>query len=296
MPEPIRRIISFGDVIDDVVAIPVGPIRDDTDTPSSIRFIPGGSAANTAAWLGELGAAVEFYGSVGQVDLDRHGRLLADGGVRAHLFGHEGVPTGTIVVIVEGENRTMLTERGANALLDPAWITDDVLAQTALLHITGHTLLNEAGADAVTELIARAKWADTAVSVDPGSAGFIADYGVTRFLEAFAGADILFPSLEEGRLLAGRETPELVAASLGEWFPTIVLTLGTAGVALSHEGLGMHVDAVETDVIDPTGAGDAFCAGFLNEWVQSANLKSSAEAGVTVASRAVGLIGGRPPR
>ena len=296
MADLARRILCFGDVIDDVVAIPSGPIRDDTDTPSSIRFLPGGSAANTAAWLGELGAVVEFYGSVGQPDLDRHGRLLADSGVRAHLFGHEGVPTGTIVVIVDGERRTMLTERGANSLLDPAWITDEVLAETAVLHITGHTLLNDAGPDAVTELIARAKWADTAVSVDPGSAGFIADFGVTRFLEAFAGADILFPSLEEGRLLAGRETPELVAASLGEWFPTVVLTLGTAGVALAHEGLSLHVPAAEATVVDPTGAGDAFCAGFLNEWVHSSNLKASAEAGVAVASRAVGVMGGRPPR
>ena len=296
MADLARRILCFGDVIDDVVAIPSGPIRDDTDTPSSIRFLPGGSAANTAAWLGELGAVVEFYGSVGQPDLDRHGRLLADSGVRAHLFGHEGVPTGTIVVIVDGERRTMLTERGANSLLDPAWITDEVLAETAVLHITGHTLLNDAGPDAVTELIARAKWADTAVSVDPGSAGFIADFGVTRFLEAFAGADILFPSLEEGRLLAGRETPELVAASLGEWFPTVVLTLGTAGVALAHEGLSLHVPAAEAAVVDPTGAGDAFCAGFLNEWVHSTNLKASAEAGVAVASRAVGVMGGRPPR
>lgn len=296
MPDPVRRILCFGDVIDDVVAIPSGPIRDDTDTPSAIRFVPGGSAANTAAWLGELGAAVEFYGSVGQTDLDRHGRLLADSGVRAHLFGHEGVSTGTIVVIVDGERRTMLTDRGANSLLDPVWVTDEVLAETAVLHITGHTLLNDAGPDAVTELIARAKWCGTAVSVDPGSAGFIADFGVTWFLEAFAGADILFPSLEEGRLLAGRETPELVAASLGEWFPTVVLTLGTAGVALAHEGLSLHVAAVETSVVDPTGAGDAFCAGFLNEWAKSANLKASAEAGVTVASRAVGVMGGRPPQ
>ena len=296
MAETIRRIVAFGDVMDDVVVIPVGPIRDDTDTESSIRFAPGGSAANTAAWLGELGASVDFYGSVAQPDVERHGRLLADGGVRAQLFGHDGVPTGTIVVIVEGEKRTMLTERGANALLDPAWITDEVLNETTLLHITGHTLLNDAGADAVTELIARAKWADTAVSVDPGSAGFIADFGVTRFLEAIAGADILFPSLEEGRLLAGRETPELVAASLGARFPTIVLTLGTAGVALSHEGLSMHVPALESTVVDPTGAGDAFCAGFLHEWVNSADLRASAQAGVAVASRAIGVIGGRPPR
>lgn len=295
MPDTPRRIVCFGDVIDDIVAIPRGPIRDDTDTPSSIRFQAGGSAANTAAWLGELGATVDFFGTVGQGDLDRHGRLLADGGVRAHLFGYEGIPTGTIVVIVEGERRTMLTERGANSLLDPKWVTDELLAETAVVHITGHCLLNDAGPDAVSELIARAKWAGVTVSVDPGSAGFIADYGVAKFLDAVAGADILFPSLDEGRLLVGRETPELIAAGLGERFPTVVLTLGTAGVSVWREGLSMTVPAVETSVVDPTGAGDAFCAGFLAEWVESGDLEASAHAGSLVASRAVGVIGGRPP-
>ena len=97
-------IIAFGDVIDDVVAIPLGPIRDDTDTPSSIRFSAGGSAANTAAWLGALDAEVDFVGSVGLDDVVRHSALLR--GVTAHLRGHDELPTGTIVVIVEASGAT----------------------------------------------------------------------------------------------------------------------------------------------------------------------------------------------
>ena len=295
MAQARTRIVCFGDVIDDVVAIPHGPIRDDTDTASSIRFLPGGSAANTAAWLGSLGATVDFFGTVGQADLDRHGRLLSDMGVRAHLWGDQDLPTGTIVVIVEGESRTMLTERGANLLLDPKWVTDELLEQSRVLHITGHALLNRAGPEAISELIARAKWLGVTVSVDPGSAGFIADYGIPRFLDAIAGADVLFPSLEEGKLLTGKQTPELIAFALGESFGTVVLTLGTAGVAVAHDGLATLVGAVEASVVDPTGAGDAFCAGYLDEWVRSGDLAAAARAGAAVASRAVGVVGGRPP-
>src|ERR1700712_1943141 len=87
------RIICFGDVIDDVVAIPDGPIRDDTDTPSSIRFRPGGSAANTAAWLGSLGAAVDFVGVVGRDDVGRHGAALDRVGAVSHLRGHDTFAT-----------------------------------------------------------------------------------------------------------------------------------------------------------------------------------------------------------
>lgn len=281
------RIICFGDVIDDVVAIPVGPIRDDTDTPSSIRFRAGGSAANTAAWLGSLGAPVDFVGSVAAADVDRHTALLPN--VAAYLRADADLPTGTIVVIVEGERRAMLTERGANGKLDPADVTDAMLDAAAVLHIAGHALLNDLG---IGDLIARAHAAGTSVSVAPGSAGFIADFGVDAFLSQIAGADILFPSLEEGRLLTGLSDPEAVALALPA--ETVVLTLGRDGVAVAHGGVVTFVEAVTVPVVDPTGAGDAFCAGFLDQWVRTGDPVVSARAGALVASRAVGVIGGRP--
>lgn len=286
------RIITYGDVIDDVVAIPDGPIRDDTDTPSSIHSRPGGSAANTAAWLGELGADALFVGSVSSWDVARHTQLLAAVGAGADLHGSPELPTGTIVVIVEGQRRAMLTERGANTLLNPDWVTDELLAEAAVLHITGHALLNGPGAEGIAELIARARAAGVTVSVAPGSAGFIDDYGPERFLAAMAGADILFPSLDEGRLLTGRESPEDVVEALD--FPTVVLTLGAAGVIVRNAAGSTGVHAVHATVVDPTGAGDAFCAGFLDELVRSADPVAAARAGTGVAARAVQVIGGRP--
>ena len=81
MSEP--GILVVGDVIDDTVVIPSGPIRPDTDTTSTIRRVAGGSAANTAAWLAALGADVSFVGAVGKADVARHAALLP--GVDAHL-------------------------------------------------------------------------------------------------------------------------------------------------------------------------------------------------------------------
>ena len=286
------RIITYGDVIDDVVAIPHGPIRDDTDTPSSIHSRPGGSAANTAAWLGALGADAVFVGSVSSWDVARHAQLLTAAGAEPILYGDPAEPTGTIVVIVEGQRRAMLTERGANTLLDPAWVTDALLAQARVLHITGHTLLNAAGAEGIAGLIARARAAGVTVSVAPGSAGFIADYGPERFLAAMAGADILFPSLDEGGLLTGLHEPDEIAAALA--FDTVVLTRGAEGLTVFHDGVATSIDAVTVPVVDPTGAGDAFCAGYLDAWVRTGDAVESARAGAVVASAAVGLIGGRP--
>jgi len=289
-----NRIIAYGDLIDDVLAIPRGPIRDDTDTPSSIRFSPGGSAANTAAWLGAIGAPVDFVGAVAARDEARHAGVFAAAGVTAHLTTSGELPTGTIVVIVEGDRRHMLTERGANAALAPGAVTDELLAAASVLHITGHALLNDAGAAGIAEVIRRAREAGVTVSIAPGSAGFIADYGIAAFLGGVAGADILFPSLDEGRLLTGLDDPERIAAALAATFPTVVLTLGTDGLAVAQGVTVTRVPAVIASVVDPTGAGDALCAGFLAEWVHSGDAIAAALAGVQVAARAVGVIGGRP--
>ncbi|WP_394771413.1 carbohydrate kinase family protein [Lacisediminihabitans sp.] len=289
------RIVVFGDVIDDVVVVPHGPIRADTDTASSIRRRAGGSAANTAAWLGRLGAAVDFVGMVGADDLERHHALLSRCGVSTHLTGHPDLPTGSIVVIVDGEQRTMLTETGANAAMTPDAVADDLLDAAAMVHFTGYSLFGRPDDAAVRSLIRRAKARGVVVSVDPGSAGFINDFGADRFLAAVAGADLLFPSLDEGRVLTGLAAPIEVVARLAEDFAVVALTLATDGVLVAQRGRDtVRVGAIETEIVDPTGAGDAFAAGFLDEWLRTRDAAAAARAGVLAGALAVATIGGRP--
>ena len=289
------RIVVFGDVIDDVIATPRGAIRSDTDTPATIERRGGGSAANTATWLAVLGHSVDFVGRVGVLDLERHTSVLREAGVRAMLAGDHVLPTGTIVILVDGDTRSMLTERGANAALDPDSVSDAILDGAAALHFTGYSLFGRSETVGFTRLIKRAKSRGLHVSVDAGSAGFMADYGASRFLAAIAGADLLFPSLDEGRALTNLVDPQAIAQKLAQSFPVVALTLGSAGVIVATRGDSITVDVVPMTTVDPTGAGDAFCAGFLGEWINSGNARASAEAGAALAARAVGVIGGRPP-
>ncbi len=295
MPDSARRtrIVVFGDVIDDIVVVPREAIRPDTDTPSSITRRAGGSAANTAVWLGSLGASVDFVGIVGRDDLGRHGALFRQAGVTPHLTGHPSLATGTIVILVSGEVRSMLTERGANAVNDPASVTDDVLANAAVLLITGHSIYGAADIAPFVRLIARARAAGVAVAVSPGSAGFLLDFGVEAFLSAVSGTTILFPSLDEGRLLTGLHDADSIAAKLAESFDLVVMTLGADGAVVAGSASG-RVPAIAAHVVDPTGAGDAFSAGFLASWVTDRDALRAAEDGVRVAARAIAIIGGRP--
>ena len=196
-------IVVVGDVIDDIIVRPFGPIRHDTDTPADIERRPGGSAANTAAWLGSIGADVHFFGRLGAADVDRHTAEFERFGVTTHLHGDTEHPTGTIVILVEGEARTMLTDRGANVVFDLDTVPDDLIGIANFLHFTGHTIIDEPKRDAVVRLIARAKAHGVTVCVDPATAGFITDFGVDQFLYLCAGVDILRPNEDEACVLAG---------------------------------------------------------------------------------------------
>ena len=276
-------ILVVGDVIDDTVVIPSGPIRPDTDTVSAIRRVAGGSAANTAAWLAALGADVTFVGAVGAADLERHSALLH--GVDVHLQPVDAA-TGAIIVLVQGADRSMLTDRGANAELDFDAIPDVLIR--AHVHLTGHSMAASDGS-AFARFLRRAKAAGATVSVSPGSAAYIDALGAERFADVTAGADVLFASIAEGAALAGSPDPTEIAARVDAG--TLVLTRGAEGVIVD----GVQVPAVAASVVvDPTGAGDAFCAGFLARWVVDADAVASARAGAEVAARAVGVVGGRP--
>ena len=280
-------MLVVGDVIDDVIVVPHGPIRPDTDTVSDIRSNPGGSAGNTASWLGHLGLPVEFVGMVGSADLARHTAEFESYGVVPRLQGHPTLPTGAIVVLVEGERRSMLTERGANDSIDLSAI--DVTGFAAL-HLTGYSLFKIADAVPVTALIQRARAAGLQVCVDPGSAGFLLDYGVERFLTAIAGATILVPNLEEAQVLTGLVDAADCAAALAELFSVVAVTMDRAGAVVN----GATVPAVETTIVDPTGAGDAFTAGFLAEFLEHGDAAAAAAAGTRLAAVAVASLGARP--
>jgi len=290
------RALVVGDVIDDIIVVPRGPIRPDTDTAASISRHPGGSAANTAAWLGWLGTDVDVVGCVATADVERHAAALRALGAVPHLQANPELATGTIVIVVDGETRTMLTDRGANAGLDPAAIDDGMLAEAGVLHLTGYSLFDAITLAELARLADRARAAGAVVTFDPGSTGFIADYGLERFRRALDHVDVLLPNLDEGRLLSGEHDRAAVADALLAHCPAVVLTDGSSSVRVARRGeLAVEVAVEAQRAVDPTGAGDAFTAGLIDAMLNGATLVEAAGAGVRCAGVAVRQTGGRPP-
>lgn len=284
------KILVVGDVIDDILVIPNGEIRLDTDTDSKIQQQPGGSAANFACWIASLGIETHFVGRVGKEDLERHSLILRDYKVTPHLQVDQELQTGRIVVLVQGQQRSFLTDRGANRNLDLSAIPEELFGHA--LYISGYTVFDQS-VETMQQLIKRAK-AHGLVACDPGSAGYIADHSVHTFLASIAGVDLLLPSLEEGRILSAESRPEIVAALLGEWFPQVALTLGEDGVQLQSRSDSEHIPATAADLVDATGAGDAFAASLISETLKGKSLSQAAQSAVRFAAKAVTKLGGRP--
>ena len=245
--------------------------------------------------MGSLGASVDFVGLVAAEDVARHSALLAGNGVTPYLLGEDELPTGAIIVIVSGERRTMLTEKGANAKLTPDAVTDRLLTGAAILHFTGYSVFSQSHQASLRNLVQRATTLGVCISVDPASSGFIADFGVDRFLESVECAHLFIANLEERRVLTGLDDPIHIAERLGDRFDVVALTLDTAGVVVVERAMPTTiVAAIPVTIIDPTGAGDTFAARFLAARVSGAGAMAAASAGARAGALAVATIGGRP--
>ena len=213
-------------------------------------------------------------------------------GVSAHLQEDSELPTGTIAVLVEGENRTFYTERGANKNLEVSMLPVDLFGD--FLYISGYTVLS-IGPDATQKLIAMAQQHGMLVVCDPGSSGFIRDYGAQQFLDAIAGTDVIFPNQEEAEVLTGESAPQLAADLLSRKIPLVVLTMGPAGAFVRNPTTAEQVPGVKTQSVDPTGAGDAFAAMFMRELLDGqGSLIEVTSRACKFAAQATRFIGGQP--
>jgi sugar/nucleoside kinase (ribokinase family) len=290
-----ERCIVVGDVMMDVTALIESEIVYASDTPARVSLQPGGSAANTAAWIGAGGGPVTFVGCVGDDPFGIAIRAeLTALHVDHHLHVSRGLPTGTCIVIVDHRReRTMFPDSGANSDLPVEAFDGDLITAGAHVHLTGYTLINPASRPAGLAALARARDVGATCSIDPSSVG-----PLRRNLDLFRGLlpriDGILANAEEAMLLTG--APDAFAAldRLARIVPLVVVKRGEQGALAAQAGRRIDAPAPAADVVDSTGAGDAFAAGFLPAWLAGDGLDESVAAGQAVAALAVGRVGASP--
>ncbi len=291
------RVVVLGDLMVDVLAVMSAPLARGSDTPARVSTHGGGAAANVAAWLASDGVPTTYVGCVGDDALGRSAlTTLAGQGVSVRAAVSPDRPTGTCVVLVEpGGERSMLPDPGANAALRPEDVPREVFRPGSHLHLSGYTLLREGSRAAGLRALAMARAAGMTVSVDPSSAALLQAVTAEGFLGWTRGANLLLPNGDEATALTGRADPVEAAGALSSSYGEVVVTLGAEG-ALWQGGFISARGPAERglDVVDSTGAGDAFVAGFLATWLLHPEPESALAAGNRLAARAVRRLGARP--
>lgn len=291
-------ILVIGDVIRDILVQPEGPIRPDTDTPARIDLRWGGSASNTALWLGHLGAPTRFVGRVGAAEVEAIAGHFRQFGVDAPLQPDPDHPTGSIAVIIEGDSRSMLTDRGANAHLDVEALEPSLLAGLGWLHLTGYSFFHAPDTEPLLRLIDRVRLEGTRVSLDCSSVGFLEQFGIDRWWEILRHIDIVRGNADEAMLITGRSDPVAATSGIADRGHLAVITQGARGALWCEQGGSVQsAPAAPLDpggYLDPTGAGDSFSAGFINAMWRGEGITDAVSAGMRLSARVVSQWGASP--
>ncbi len=282
------RVVVVGDLAMDVVVTPSVPPRPGGDVPARITTSAGGAGATTATWLAALGLDVTLVARVGD---DAAGRAavadLRAAGVRPVVAIDAQAATATVVVLVDGADRTMLSDRGAAARLSPADLPP--LRGVDHLHLSGYVLLDPPSEPAGRAALAAARDAGASTSLDPQTTGGPGP-GSLGLLQ---GVDLLLPNADELAALTG-STDAASAATLLDTVGAVAVTRGAEGASWVDRDGVRSVEARAVPVVDPTGAGDAFNGGLIAAWLSGATPEAALAAGSAAAADAVSRRGTRP--
>lgn len=318
MPQPELDIIAIGNALVDVIAqaddaflaaegLAKGSMRlVDADEAAALygRMGPGteasgGSAANTVAGAAALGARCGF---IGQVSADTLGEVFAHDmrslGVRFTTPALTGSPpTGRCLVLVTPDaQRTMNTALGASQHLPAGAIDRDLIASAAILYLEGYLWDPEEPRSAMRAAIDCARAAGRKVAFTLSDA-FCIDRHRADFQALIAGGkiDILFANEVEILSLNESDDFEAAVATTAARVPLLVVTRSEKGAIAVEGGRRAAVPAEPVDrIVDTTGAGDLFAAGFLTGQAQGRSIEQSLTMGAVAAAEVISHYGARP--
>jgi len=263
------------------------------------RETSGGSAANTVAGIAALGGKTGF---IGQVADDQLGRVFAHDiralGVDFDTAPRPGNPPSArcLILVTPDAQRTMNTFLGASQFLPASALDLDKIRSAAILYLEGYLWDPEEPRAAMRVAIDAARGAGRKVALTLSDA-----FCIERHRADFLGLieagliDILFAN--ESEILSLNETEDFDAAvtTTAARVPTLVVTRSEHGATAVQNGARVHVPAEPIDeLVDTTGAGDLFAAGFLFGQTQGRSLEDSLRIGAIAAAEVISHFGARP--
>jgi sugar/nucleoside kinase (ribokinase family) len=258
---------------------------------TDMNLVLGGSSSIFAFNLARLGAKVGFVGVVGD---DFFGTFVTErlrwAGVDVRALKRlRRTKTGLTIWCQKGRQRAGITYNGTIAMLRARDVSDRELRSARHLHVGAYFLLEKLHSGAAA-LFRRAKKLGLTTSLDcnydPAETW---DSGIRQVLQF---TDVFFPNEIEALRLTNCRNVEDAATELAKLSRIAVVKLGARGALVCTGGKLFRVPAVKTRVVDTTGAGDSFDAGFLASFLKGGSIEASARAGAAAGARAVSAVGG----
>ncbi|HXH95886.1 MAG TPA: sugar kinase, partial [Gaiellaceae bacterium] len=261
-------VLCVGILVADVFVPPLERLPDAGELLATDDFLiqPGGCAGNTAISLGRLGVPATVCACVGDdllgdfVERDLRSRGIDTSGVRRA----PGYPTSkTVIVPVVGEDRRFIHTFGANAALTAGDIDPVALEAAEVVYVGGYLVLPSLREDDLAARLAEARSGGTRVVLDVAVPA-----GSSLSLDAASAllplADYVVPNADEARALTGESEPSRQAERLLErGARAVVVKLGERGAYVRSAEEAFEVPAPPVEVVEPSGAGDAFAAGLV---------------------------------
>jgi sugar/nucleoside kinase (ribokinase family) len=315
---PRLDVLAIGDAIVDVIAtaedsflteegLPKGSMRliDAAEAKrlygrmSQARETSGGSAANTMAGIAAMGGRAGF---IGQVAKDQLGEIFAHD-IRALGVEYRTPPIATdeptgrcLILVTPDGQRTMNTFAGASHQLSAEALDAEQIRSAAILYLEAYLWVPDGPRAAMLEAIRIARAAGAKVAVTLSDIACIAKRRDSLLkLIADGSVDLLFANEMEIMALSGESDPEAALAKFAERVPLLVVTCSERGAIALERGRRVSVPAEWVDkVVDTTGAGDLFAAGFLFGQAQGRSLEDSLRLGSLAAAEIISHFGARP--
>lgn len=230
-----------------------------------IRLAVGGCASNVASDLARLDRKVGVVGPVGRDVYGGYVRevLEASGVDCAHLAESPSQPTsGTLVLNVRGEDRRFIHCIGANGDFTGREVTPGLIRSSRVLYLGGYLLAESLTAENVQAMFREAREAGVTTVLDVVVPGAV-DYS-ERLHPVLEWTDVFIPNEDEGRLLTGLDDPMAQALYFRDaGARTVIVTCGADGAVLAGERVKLRAGGYAAEVVDGTGSGDAFSAGYI---------------------------------
>jgi hydroxymethylpyrimidine/phosphomethylpyrimidine kinase len=187
----------------------------------------------------------------------------------------------------------MFPDSGANSGLGLSDLPD--LSQFSAVYLSAYSLINPQSRAGVLEIISRITEAKLPLILDPATVGVLMEVGVKAASEWLSFIDTIILNEEESHFLTGKTNPIEAASELLKSVNTVVIKRGSNGaLGQTRGGQLVQVEAKKTTVVNTTGAGDAFAAGFISIWAKNGALLEALESGTNLAAKCVALVGARP--